>query len=123
MVSSASRRFEPSSKAVAAARQFVLGLLDPHRVDSGEVALLVSELASNAVRHARTSFVVAVLNGTTTRVEVTDGSPLPPRVEEGPRQDGGGHGLVLVDRLAPAWGYYWSGEGKTVWFETDRQGG
>jgi anti-sigma regulatory factor (Ser/Thr protein kinase) len=123
MVSSASRRFEPTSGAVSAARQFVVDLLGPNRVDRGELALLVSELASNAVRHARTSFVVAVRDDTTTRVEVTDGSPLPPRVATGPRPDGGGHGLVLVDRLAPAWGYYPSGEGKTVWFETNRSSG
>lgn len=124
MVHWASRRFQPTSRAVTSARQFVEDALGSDRGDGGVIALLVSELASNAVRHAQTSFVVTISGDSNTRVEVTDGSPLPPRRAAGPpRQDGGGHGLVLVDRLAAAWGYYPSGVGKTVWVETGPKSG
>ena len=124
MVQSASRRFEPTSRSVTSARRFVEGALGPDRGDHGVLALLVSELASNAVRHAQTQFVVKVSVDSNTRVEVTDGSPLPPRpAARASRRDGGGHGLVLVDRLAAAWGYYPAGAGKTVWVETGPNGG
>jgi anti-sigma regulatory factor (Ser/Thr protein kinase) len=95
-----------------------LDVLDPDVDEATAVELLVSELATNAVRHARTSFEVAIWVGSKTRVEVSDGSPVPPRRSVGPGSgDEGGRGLILVDRLALAWGFHLTGHGKTVWFE------
>jgi anti-sigma regulatory factor (Ser/Thr protein kinase) len=113
------REFPPTSLAVRAARRFVLDTLGPDRTERHVVALLVSELATNAVRHARTSFVVAVSIDAKVHAEIRDRSPLPPRLAAAPDPLApGGRGLVLVDELAVAWGYQLTPEGKTVWFET-----
>lgn len=114
-----SRRFEATDAAVESARRFVADVLGTGRAEAGVVALLVSELATNVVRHAQTSFVVAVSVSSNVRVEVTDGSPLQPVLAVTPGSaTESGLGLVLVNTLAVAWGYYPSAEGKTVWFET-----
>ena len=87
--------------------------------------LLVSELATNAVRHARTEFAVEVRPTTTgVRVAVTDDNPGRPRapvVLPGPDAEGG-RGLAIVGRLADRWGVEGDPPGKTVWFEVDRPG-
>jgi anti-sigma regulatory factor (Ser/Thr protein kinase) len=85
--------------------------------------LLVTELVTNAVRHARAPQVdVLVRVGPSgVRVEVADPGP---GFEPAPRQEGhgaeGGWGLVLVDRLADRWGVA-RGDGRTrVWLELGR---
>jgi len=113
------REFEPASMEVGAARRFVLDVLGPERANRDVAALLVSELAANAVRHAQTSFVVAISVHANVYGEVRDGSPRPPRLAAAPDPCGeGGRGLVMVNRLADAWGYQPTAEGKTVWFKT-----
>jgi anti-sigma regulatory factor (Ser/Thr protein kinase) len=80
------------------------------------VQLVVSELATNAVRHAHTSYRVCIqqLDGVV-RVEVTDGGARMPRLQYGGRSAIGGRGLVLVDNIATAWGVSPHATGKTVW--------
>lgn len=83
------------------------------------VALLVSEMATNAVLHSYgTHLRVRVLDlGLRLRVEVFDGSPTLP-VPRGARpQDENGRGLALVQALAVAWGADAQPDGKTAWFE------
>lgn len=78
--------------------------------------LLVSELATNAVRHTlsgieggRFRVRVVITSGAWARVEVRDEGPLPGRAVNGrgaaadPLAEGG-RGLALVDELAPQWG-------------------
>jgi anti-sigma regulatory factor (Ser/Thr protein kinase) len=120
----ASRRFEPDTTNVPLARHFIDEAL-PETCRADDVTLLVSELASNAVRHARSPFTVAMgCDGALVRVEVTDDSPeLPvPRV---PSVDAvTGRGLMIVQALASDWGVDPTDAGKTVWFEVDcRSGG
>lgn len=82
--------------------------------------LLVSELVTNAVLHARSSVSVEVKHlRRGVRVEVTDMSPLPPVLL--PRSDtaGGGRGMALVDAVSTRWGVTAIPNGKTVWFEVD----
>jgi anti-sigma regulatory factor (Ser/Thr protein kinase) len=84
--------------------------------------LLVSELVSNSVRHARipvgSSLEVSTeVTGDVLRVEVFDpgsGRDVAPRTPDIER--GGGFGLLLVERLARRWGAE-SGSGTRVWFE------
>ena len=86
------------------------------------VALLASELVSNAVRHARSDWVELCygIHPRAVRVEVADsgkgfGGPPPP-----PDPDrAGGWGLYIVDQLASRWGVI-EGSGTRVWFEIDR---
>ena len=79
--------------------------------------LLVSELVTNAVLHARSSVSVEVKHlRRGVRVEVTDTSPLPPVLL--PRSDTAG-GMALVDAVSTRWGVTAIPNGKTVWFEVD----
>jgi anti-sigma regulatory factor (Ser/Thr protein kinase) len=83
------------------------------------VALLVSEIATNAVLHSYGTHVgVRVIDhGLRLRVEVDDGSPVLP-VPRGARPDEeNGRGLALLQALAVAWGTDARPDGKTTWFE------
>ena len=84
--------------------------------------VLISELATNAVRHARTLFTVTVTwDHATLRVEVNDASPLAPRPQLATHPDReGGRGLLLVDAIATAWGVDLYPDGKTVWLTIRR---
>lgn len=89
----------------------------------GDLELLLSEVATNAVLHARTPFDVGLtLTDHLLRCEVSDDDPRTPR-SEGPDADAsndleslGGRGLLLIDRLAQTWGIDQRLDGKTVWF-------
>jgi len=90
------------------------------RIDVDLVALLTTEVLSNAVREA-TGPVGAVFSMPTPdrlRVEISDRSPRRPEVlHPGPLDDGGHRGLMVVERLASAWGVEARPVGKVVWFE------
>ena len=86
-----------------------------------DVRLLVSELVTNAVRHAGGEAVrlVVAVTGTLLRIEVHDpghGFELKPPPDDPLRPSG--WGLVLVEELADRWGV--DGTPRTrVWFEMD----
>ncbi len=106
------------------ARLLATQWLDEHAIpyrstSSHHAALVVAELAANAVRHCgsvgRDFRLRLTLTGTASagrrlrlRVEVTDAradKPLPPRGSEPPGPDEeSGRGLLLVDALADRWG-------------------
>ncbi|MDF3297370.1 ATP-binding protein [Streptomyces tropicalis] len=112
------RRFGATPRGARLARHLVLRRLDAWRIPHGSapsdaVAVIVAELAANAVTHGRVpgrDFEVrlSLVTGGV-RVEVTDtrsGPPLPP----GPRDlrppdplAERGRGLALVDALAARW--------------------
>lgn len=111
------------SGAVAAARSAV-DELAPHLTDRQlvDLRLLVSEVVTNAVRHARSGeggrielIVENCPDGL--RVEVRDGgSGFVAPAHPVPRESGaGGWGLVLVQRLARRWGVK-AAPGAHVWF-------
>ena len=86
-----------------------------------DVVLVVSELATNVVRHGpllEREFEVAVtaLADGSCLVEVSDESTVVPRVREAGDWEEAGRGLWLVEHLAQAWGVWSRGRhGKTVW--------
>lgn len=89
---------------------------------SATVALVVAELAANAVRHGHVrgrdfELRIAYSHATATiRIEVSDASTNRPRLAGG--QDESGRGLLLVGALAARWGTCpRDGVGKTVWAE------
>jgi anti-sigma regulatory factor (Ser/Thr protein kinase) len=107
------------NESVPSARHFVRNLLIEHRCLNlvEDVLLVVSELATNAIRHANTPFTV-----TLQRVEesvlltVSDGSSVPPTQLATDLLDIGGRGLSIVDLLSDDWGVVRRpGEGKSVW--------
>ena len=116
------RTFAPTPESVPAARRFADGYanhLDPR--DREAVSLVVSELASNAVRHAQSEFVVAVGPvGEGFRIEVRDSSSQPPVLRHPKPTDVTGRGLTIVAALAQQWGTDFHAGGKTVWAEVAR---
>ncbi|MEV7596022.1 ATP-binding protein [Kitasatospora sp. NPDC089797] len=93
---------------------------DEQRAVVEDVLLMVSELVTNACLHAAggPSELRLRWDGLRLRVEVVDGSPVPPRLRRyGDPAQPGGHGLRVVDRLARAWGCVPEGQGKRVWLE------
>ncbi|WP_241251322.1 ATP-binding SpoIIE family protein phosphatase [Candidatus Protofrankia californiensis] len=84
-----------------------------------DALLLVSEVVTNAVLHARSDLVLRVhQEGDRLRVSVEDreGARMPRR--RTPRDDGeSGWGLLIVDVLAHGWGVETTGDGKRVWFD------
>ncbi len=113
--------FEDDPESVKAAREFVTGALAAWDLDDlAEVAgLLTSELATNAVVHARTAYHIAVeYRPPEVVVEVYDGSrrrPVPRR-PLAERKAVNGWGLLTVERLANRWGSRRERHGKKVWF-------
>lgn len=85
---------------------------------SGDVALVVTELVANAVRHAGTDVwvrLVPLARGL--RLEVADASVRPLRTRPHAQDAEGGRGLVLVDALATRYGVEADAHGKRVWAE------
>ncbi|OEJ32706.1 ATP-binding protein [Streptomyces subrutilus] len=87
-----------------------------------DVLLLVSEVITNACLHAGGPRELVLRHGPERlRVEVSDGSPeIPRRRPPGDRTLPGGHGLIVLERLARGWGAVPSPDGrpgKTVWLD------
>jgi anti-sigma regulatory factor (Ser/Thr protein kinase) len=118
------RRFDPTLGAVRAAREFVVDAAGGGDDDlTATLALVTSELASNAVLHARTPFVVRVRSSSeSVRIAVFDHDGALPT----PREDGlggvTGRGLAIVGSLASEWGVEQEGAGKWVWADVIRSG-
>ena len=98
--------------------QAVLRLWDVDEELIWPIELILTELASNVVQHARTPLTLMLAwNGHTVRGEVSDANPQPPRPQDiVPPDSPGGRGLLLVRDLATAWGAQLHRNGKTVWF-------
>jgi anti-sigma regulatory factor (Ser/Thr protein kinase) len=79
--------------------------------------LIVSELVSNVVVHARTMMTLTVaLRSAHLYLAVQDGSSTPPVLNGDTRYSTpGGRGLLLVAAASAAWGYVADEGGKTVW--------
>lgn len=107
-------------RSVGRARRAVTGRLDEwdlgHLADTAE--LLVSELVTNALRHApgpvRLNLRVTA-NGL--RCEVEDTHLAAPIRRSATPDAEGGRGTELLDLLSDSWGSYETGTGKTTWFE------
>ncbi|MET7620077.1 SpoIIE family protein phosphatase [Streptomyces sp. NPDC005408] len=91
------------------------------RERSDEIELAADEMITNALMHTDGGAIVTtrVLAGPERRlrVEVEDRSSALPRRREAGESGVSGRGLMLVDRLAEAWGVESRGSGKCVWCE------
>jgi signal transduction histidine kinase len=117
----ASVRLRPDLASAAQARRFtelVTADLDEQLRDL--LALTVSEVVTNAIRHARTVFELCLerIDGDDRRfrVEVRDYSTAAPHIVDEPSATGG-YGLRIIDEASRAWGSYPLPDGKVVWFE------
>ncbi|MFD0317095.1 ATP-binding protein [Streptomyces flavalbus] len=117
--------FPADPGAVRAARGEVRRQLHGWDLDRvGDLAaLLVSELVTNALRHATGPIGVRLVRPDTAAgdgvllVEVSDPLPDPPRERVARPDDESGRGLQLVASTTRRWGTRPGETGKTVWFE------
>jgi diguanylate cyclase (GGDEF)-like protein len=109
---------QPSVESVKVARHALdrwAGEVDARAIAIAK--LLVSELATNAVTHARTPYTVSARwRAPYLRVEVIDSAPLPPHTESRAAQVGG-WGFEFLDRLSHTWGIDNRGDTKAIWFD------
>jgi anti-sigma regulatory factor (Ser/Thr protein kinase) len=116
-----SRTFAPEASEVFSARHFVAWALESWGLECEDLPLLVSELATNAVLHARSDFEVTIIRSDRrVRVEVFDQNTRLPSFAVAPPDAYSGRGLMLLRELASAWGVEsHSDSGKTIWFELE----
>jgi hypothetical protein len=110
---------DPTSPRVA--RHFVVTTLEAAGHDDlvDIATLLVTELVTNAVLHARTELVVEIDDDPrdALRFTVWDRSPLLPRVRHNSVAAATGRGLRLVEMLSSGWHADAVPDGKRVWFD------
>nr|WP_229844526.1 SpoIIE family protein phosphatase [Streptomyces cinnamoneus] len=79
--------------------------------------LILSELITNAIRHASGPIRVRLLRDRALICEVSDTSSTSPHLRYAAAEDEGGRGLFLVAQLAERWGTRYIPEGKVIWAE------
>ena len=119
---------EARTASVAEARRWARGVLTAWDADDleWELSQLLTEVVTNAVLHAGTPLrVVLEQDGAAGRLrcEVSDGSPVRPRLRHHSAEATTGRGLQLLESVAVSWGVQPLGGGKTVWFELDGESG
>ncbi|MGW7218967.1 ATP-binding protein [Streptomyces sp. NPDC054826] len=122
------RAFPGLAEQVVQARHFVAALVaEKGPVD--DATLVVSELATNAVRHSLSGaeggwFLVVVGFGDGfVRIEVVDqGGERVPRLCDVTSQEEGGRGLLLIAACAKDWGVKNWPDGRSVWAELAWEG-
>ncbi|MFI7246140.1 sodium/proline symporter PutP [Streptomyces qinglanensis] len=79
--------------------------------------LIVSELVTNAIRHATGPVCLRLILDRGLICEVSDASSTSPRLRHARTTDEGGRGLLLVAQLAQRWGTRHTATGKIIWTE------
>ena len=116
-----SETFLPTAEAVGAARRFVSRALLSWGCDDlvADATVVVSELAANAVQHARSPFRVTIVGDGVIRVAVEDVDDRIPRPGRLATDAVGGRGIRVVESVAASWGVDVGTHGKTVWATLD----
>ncbi|MDI5964451.1 SpoIIE family protein phosphatase [Streptantibioticus silvisoli] len=109
--------FPPDPAAVAAARNLTAGRLAVWGLDelAFTTEIVVSELITNAIRHASGPLRLRLILAETLIVEVSDRSSTFPQLRRARTDDEGGRGLMLVARLSRRWGTRPTDSGKVIW--------
>jgi hypothetical protein len=113
--------FAPDRGAPGRARRMVVATLQQAGCAEAlvhDAALVLSELATNAVLHAGSPFSVSICwKDPILRIAVRDASPLENLMPEQCLIPQPGHGLGLIDVLCACWGAESADDGKVVWTE------
>lgn len=87
------------------------------------VELIVSELVTNAIRHARGPVSLRLIRTENRLVcAVSDGSSAAPHLRRATLGEEGGRGLFLVAQFAARWGTRPTADGKIIWAEVPAPG-
>ncbi|MFD9204699.1 sodium/proline symporter PutP [Streptomyces sioyaensis] len=81
--------------------------------------LIVSELVTNAIRHATGPVSLRLIRDRGLICEISDASSTSPRLRHARTTDEGGRGLLIVAQLARRWGTRYTMTGKIIWTEQD----
>jgi anti-sigma regulatory factor (Ser/Thr protein kinase) len=79
--------------------------------------LVVSELVTNAIRHAVGPIRLRLIRERSLICEVLDSGDTAPHLRHPRTTDEGGRGLLLVSQFARRWGTRFVPEGKVIWAE------
>jgi anti-sigma regulatory factor (Ser/Thr protein kinase) len=116
---------DATPEAARAARAYVTEVLSAWAMPADLIdtaRLLTSELATNAITHGQGqgrggTFTLDVRSfGCCLSVDVADHSPGVPVLRSPAGDTENGRGLLLIERAADSWGYYFAGDRKHVWF-------
>jgi anti-sigma regulatory factor (Ser/Thr protein kinase) len=118
-VRSAEIMLDPHPSSVGRARRWLSRQLEEWGLEDldYDVSVVLSELVTNAVLHARTQIELRVTYSDLLRLEVCDTSARMPSPRGHAISTTTGRGLHLVAALASSWGYEPTPAGKTVWAE------
>jgi anti-sigma regulatory factor (Ser/Thr protein kinase) len=121
-----SRTFAAHANSPRAARRFVVDVLGGWADDEllADAALVATELATNALVHARSEFTVTIVSlERCVRICVRDAAPNQWVEREASLMASHGRGLELVAALTNAWGQRAADGGKVVWAELEARRG
>ncbi|MCM1966465.1 SpoIIE family protein phosphatase [Streptomyces sp. G1] len=112
-------RLDADPAVVADARHLVLAQLTAWDLDelAFSTELIVSELVTNAIRHAGGPVRLRLIRADSLTCEVSDSSNTQPRMRRARSSEEGGRGLYIVAQLSHRWGSRYARGGKTVWSE------
>ena len=105
--------------SAARARSLIREPLERWKLDEliPTTELLVSELVTNAIRHATGDVTLRMVLEGSLVCEVLDGSAALPRLRHAGRDEECGRGLEVVSQFAQRWGARRTPQGKIVWCE------
>ncbi|WP_237703047.1 SpoIIE family protein phosphatase [Candidatus Protofrankia datiscae] len=110
----------PADPAVVAqARQMATDQLAAWGLEEASFVteLVVSELVTNAIRHAVAPIQLRLIHESSLICEVSDASSTAPHLRRARVFDEGGRGLLLVAQLTQRWGTRHTPHGKIIWAE------
>jgi anti-sigma regulatory factor (Ser/Thr protein kinase) len=113
--------FPPEPASVGEARRAARHRLEGWGLEEQTFAtdLVVSELATNVIRHAMGPIRLRLILDRTLTVEVSDDSDTAPHLRHARIQDETGRGLFIVASVSRHWGTRYSRTGKTIWAEQE----
>ena len=113
-----SMTFPATPASIASTREFARGVVTEAPDEARDaMILMISELATNAVRHARTDFTVTTTHTESmVEVSVSDHGGGTPLKRDPPHTEPTGRGLLIVDTFSDEWGITRSGRTTVIWF-------